>query len=62
MSKNFTKVVIITGGSSGIGLDIAKRFLQNNWQVIVTGRKKNINFPNNLNFNFYNARFHLLIS
>jgi uncharacterized oxidoreductase len=32
------KVVLITGGSSGIGLAIAKKFLENNYQVVVTGR------------------------
>ncbi len=37
MSKT-KKVVLITGGSSGIGLAIAKKFLDNNYSVIVTGR------------------------
>ncbi len=32
------KVVLITGGSSGIGLAIAKKFLDNNYEVVVTGR------------------------
>jgi uncharacterized oxidoreductase len=32
------KVVLITGGSSGIGLAIAKKFLDNNYDVVVTGR------------------------
>lgn len=32
------KVALITGGSSGIGLAIAKKFLDNNYTVAVTGR------------------------
>lgn len=33
--------VLITGGSSGIGLALAKRFLQLSNKVIITGRNKN---------------------
>lgn len=32
------KVVLITGGSSGIGLAIAKKFLDNNYEVVISGR------------------------
>jgi|AntRauTorckE5430_2_1112549.scaffolds.fasta_scaffold19766_2 uncharacterized oxidoreductase len=32
------KVVLITGGSSGIGLAIAEKFLDHNYTVVVTGR------------------------
>ena len=32
------KVVLITGGSSGIGLALAKKFLDNNYNVVITGR------------------------
>ena len=32
------KTVWITGGSSGIGLATAKKFIQNNWKVIISSR------------------------
>ncbi|CDC42442.1 enoyl-(Acyl carrier protein) reductase [Firmicutes bacterium CAG:449] len=34
------KLVLITGTSQGIGLAIAKEFLNNNYQVIGLDRKK----------------------
>ena len=34
------KIVWITGGSSGIGLATAKKFLYNNWKVIISARNK----------------------
>ena len=37
---NKKKLVIITGGTVGIGSAIAKNFLQNKWNVIITGRNK----------------------
>ena len=50
------RTVIITGGNSGIGLEIAKKFHQNNYFVIVGGRKDyglekifSENFSKNLN-------------
>lgn len=36
--KQSQQIVLITGGGSGIGLAIAKKFLQNNNTVIITGR------------------------
>ncbi len=36
--KTNSNTVLITGGSSGIGLELAKRFLQLNNRVIITGR------------------------
>ena len=32
------KTIWITGGSSGIGLETAKKFAQNNWRVIISSR------------------------
>jgi len=37
MSK-IKQTILITGGSSGIGLAIAKKFLDNNYEVVITGR------------------------
>jgi NAD(P)-dependent dehydrogenase (short-subunit alcohol dehydrogenase family) len=34
------KVVLITGGSSGLGFAIARRFLQEGYQAIITGRNE----------------------
>ena len=30
------QIIWITGGSSGIGLATAKKFLQNNWSVVIS--------------------------
>ena len=38
MLKN--KVALITGGSSGIGITIAERFLKEGAKVVITGRSK----------------------
>ncbi len=38
MSKLNNKVAVITGGSSGIGLATAERFIADGAQVVVTGR------------------------
>ena len=32
------KIIWITGGSSGIGFATAKKFLKNNWKVIISAR------------------------
>lgn len=36
--KQSQQIVLITGGSSGIGLALAKKFMENNNTVIITGR------------------------
>ncbi len=36
--KQSKQIVLITGGSSGIGLALAKKFMENNNTVIITGR------------------------
>ena len=41
MKIDFTnKVVIVTGGTKGIGRSFVKQFLENNAKVIFTGTKK----------------------
>lgn len=41
MEKGKNKIAIVTGGSSGIGLAIAEKFVQNNITTIIIGRDKN---------------------
>ena len=36
--KQSNNTVLITGGGSGIGLALAKKFMENNNTVIITGR------------------------
>ena len=38
------KVVLITGGSSGIGFQIAIKYFENDWNVIILGRKNYVKF------------------
>ncbi len=40
MSKLSNKVAVITGGSSGIGLATAQRFIADGAQVVITGRNR----------------------
>ena len=34
------KTIIITGGTKGIGADIASKFLKEGWQVMIAARNK----------------------
>lgn len=38
--NNQTKIAIVTGGASGIGLAIAEKFIQNNIRTIIIGRNQ----------------------
>ena len=40
MTKLSGKVAVVTGGSSGIGLAIARRFVEEGAQVVITGRRQ----------------------
>ena len=45
-----SKKVLITGGNKGIGLEVTRLFLQNNYKVVVVARDyKNFEFNNNEN-------------
>ena len=40
MSKLSNKIAVITGGSSGIGLATAQRFIADGAQVVISGRNQ----------------------
>jgi retinol dehydrogenase-12 len=54
MQKSYSdfQVVLVTGGTSGLGLEIARLFLQRGYYVVATGRQS-IDFPE------YEGRFRL---
>ena len=39
------KTVVITGGSSGLGLAMAERFKKAGWQVVIVSRMRRENLP-----------------
>jgi NAD(P)-dependent dehydrogenase (short-subunit alcohol dehydrogenase family) len=54
-SVSDSRKVLVTGGTSGLGLRLAKYFLQNGYDVVVTGRK-------NITFAGYGERFSLVMT
>ena len=57
------KLILVTGASSGIGREVCKVFLQNDWNVIAIARRLNLLKSlkaNNLiiAFNFISLTFH----
>ena len=68
MEKNnsqIQKIAIITGGTSGLGLAMAKKFVEKEILTIVTGRddaKLNENKGDMLHGLFYNKKGRLLIN
>ncbi len=42
MSKLNDKVAVVTGGSSGIGLATAQRFIADGAQVVITGANRKV--------------------
>ena len=40
MNKLDNKIAVVTGGSSGIGLATAQRFITDGAQVVITGRNQ----------------------
>jgi short-subunit dehydrogenase len=57
--KNKLKTAIITGSTRGVGKELAKMFLRNNYNVIVTGRNINnaIKVADELNSNKYTVAY-----
>lgn len=51
------KTIIITGGTSGIGLELVKHFAINNYQVVFTGRNKSIAKSLVQNLSNFNVHF-----
>ena len=54
------QIIWITGGSTGIGYAVAKKFLENNWKVIISARdiKKLENAKNKLLENSLNKEIY----
>jgi NAD(P)-dependent dehydrogenase (short-subunit alcohol dehydrogenase family) len=56
-SSSDSPKILVTGGTSGLGLELVRIFLKKGYYVVVTGRKK-INFPGyEEKFSLYNVDF-----
>ena len=57
--KNKLKTAIITGSTRGVGKELAKMFLRNDYNVVVTGRNINdaIKVADELNSNKYTVAY-----
>jgi NADP-dependent 3-hydroxy acid dehydrogenase YdfG len=57
------KIALVTGGTSGIGFEIAKKLEDEGLKVIITGKSKNIdqdNYFNNLISYFFKSSLNLI--
>ena len=54
------KIALITGGTSGIGLEVVKGLLKENYKLLVVGRNKNnideINKEIDITVSFFNMK------
>ena len=64
LTKNHQKTVLITGGTSGIGLAVAKLSIEENYRVILIGSSeaRSLSAKNEMNRLYPNASIHYLYS
>ena len=56
-SEKKSRRILITGGTSGLGLELAKNFLRLSFDVYITGRNLKDGLPVNNNFHFIKVDF-----